>query len=92
MYGFSVLTLFLKRLDLAGAAQRPSAPDVDVPFLLEVGDLEVSQHGKAIVVGIVVVPLVAIRMDEENVVREVVVVVDDVAGRLWSADEYVQGG
>jgi hypothetical protein len=92
MHGFSVLTLLLKRLDLAGAAQGPSTPDVDIPFLLEVGNLEVSQHGETIVIGIVVVPLVAVRMDEENVVRKIVVVVDDVADGLWSAEEYIQQG
>jgi hypothetical protein len=89
MHGFSVLSLFLKGLDLARAAQGPSTPDVDVPFLLEVGNLEMPQHGEAIVVGIVVVPLVAVRMDEENVVGKIVVVVDDIAEGLWSADEYI---
>jgi hypothetical protein len=86
MHSFAVLTLLLQRLDLAGAAQRPSTPDIDVSFLLEVGNLKVSQHGEAIIVGVVVVPLVAVRVDEENVVRELVVVVDDVAEVPSSAD------
>jgi hypothetical protein len=89
MHSFAVLTLFLQRLDLAGAAQRPSTPDIDVSFLFEVGNLKVSQHGEAIVVGVVVVPLVAVRVDEENVVRELVVVVDDVAEGPSSADDNI---
>ena len=40
------------------------------------------EHGQAVVVGVVVVPLVAVRVDEEDVVREGVVVIDDIAGRM----------
>jgi hypothetical protein len=39
----------------------------------------VPQHGEAVVVGVVVVPLVAVGVDEEDVVGEGVVVVYDVS-------------
>jgi hypothetical protein len=79
MYRFSVFALLFQRLDLVWAPEGPRAADVDVSLLLEVRKLEVAEHGEAVVVGVVVVPLVAVRMDEEDVIGEVVVVVDDVA-------------
>lgn len=38
------------------------------------------KHGQAVIIGIVVVPLIAVRVDEEDVIGELVVVVYDVAG------------
>jgi hypothetical protein len=40
-----------------------------------------AQHGKAIVIGVVIVPLIAVRVNEEDVVRKIVIVVDYVARR-----------
>ena len=79
MHSLPVLALFLKRLDLVGAAQRPRAADVDVSFFLEVGQLEVSQHRNTVVVGVVVMPLVAVGMDEKYIVRKGIVVVNYVS-------------
>jgi hypothetical protein len=52
----------------------------------------VSQHGEAVVVGVIVVPLVAVRVDEEDVVGEIVVVVDDVAEGRASGQVYIHVG
>jgi hypothetical protein len=89
MHSFSVLPLLLQRLDLAGASQHPSTPDIDVALLLEVRNLEMAKHGNTIVIGVVVVPLVAVRVNEEDVVRKIIVVVDDVAGVPRSAHERI---
>jgi hypothetical protein len=80
MYGFSMLALFYQRLDLVGTPQRPRAANVDVSFTLEVWDLEMAQHRQAVIIGVVVVPLIAIRVDKEDVVREGCVVINDIAG------------
>jgi uncharacterized protein YqgV (UPF0045/DUF77 family) len=48
---------------------------------LEIGGLDVAQHGDTVVVGVVVVPLVARRVDEEHYIGEVFVIVNDVSAR-----------
>lgn len=82
MHGLSVFALFSQRLDLVWAAEGPGAADVDVAFFLEVRQLEVAQHGETVVVGVIVVPLVAVGVDEEDVVGEGCVVVDYVAAMV----------
>lgn len=77
--GLPVLAFFHKGLNLAGTAERPGAAYIHVAFLLEVWQLEVSQHREAVVVGIVVMPLVSIRVDEEDVVGKGVIMVDYVS-------------
>lgn len=79
MYSLPVFACFFKRLNLVWAAEGPCAADVNVAFLLEVRQLEVAEHRNAVVVRVIVVPLVAIRMYEEDIVGKRVVVVDYVA-------------
>lgn len=66
------------RMDLGRAADDPDAPEVHIAHLPQVGELEVPQRGEAIVVGVVVVPREARCVEEDEVVRQVVVVVDNV--------------
>lgn len=80
MYSLPVFTFFGKWLDLRWTAQTPCATYIHIAFFLEVGQLEVSEHGYAIVIRVVIVPLVTVGMDEEDVVGEGRVVVDYVAG------------
>jgi hypothetical protein len=81
MHSFPVLAFLVQGLDLAGASKQPCAPDVDISLLLEIWYLEMSKHGQTIVVGVIIVPLVAIWVNKEHVVRELVVMIDDVAGQ-----------
>lgn len=67
-----------QRMDLLWTPQDPGTAQVNVTLLLEVWELEIAQHWHAIVVGVVVVPLVSLGMDEEDRVGEVVIIVDDV--------------
>lgn len=69
------------RLDFFGAPHLPGAAQVDVALFLEIGQLEVAEDRQAVVVGVVVVPLVALGMQEENVVGQIVVIVNEVAAR-----------
>lgn len=50
-------------VDLGGAAEDPGAAEVDVAVVEEVLEAEVFEHGEAVVVGVVVVPLVALRVE-----------------------------
>lgn len=79
MYSFSVLAFLFQRVDFTRTPKGPRTSNVDVSFLLKIWELEMAQHGHAVIVWIVVVPLIAVRMDEEDVVGESVVVVYDVA-------------
>lgn len=65
--------------DLGRASQDPRTAEVHVALLLEVLGSKTPEHGDAVVVGVVVVPLEALRVDEEHHVGEAVVVVDNVA-------------
>lgn len=65
--------------DFRGTPEGPGAAEIHIAFFQEVGDLEVAQHGDAVVVGMVVMPLVAQGVDEEHDFREPVVVVDDIS-------------
>jgi hypothetical protein len=67
-----------KWVNLDRAAEGPDTAEIHVSFLLEVGGLEVAQHGDAIVVWVVVVPLEALGVDEEHYIGEVFVVIDNV--------------
>lgn len=99
MYSFSVFSLFSKRFDLIRTSKHPSASYVHVAFFLEVGKLEMSKHGKAVVIRVVVMPLVAVGVNEEDVVGQIVVVVyyvtfrggqDDSAGNGKGLRTYVR--
>ncbi len=70
-----------ERADLDGAAEDPGAAQIDVPLLLEVGDAEALEQLQGVVVGVVVVPLEALGVVEEDVGGEGVVAIDDVPGR-----------
>lgn len=65
--------------DLDGAAQHPGASQVDVALVLEALDLEFLEEGQGVVVEVVVVPLEALGVVEDDVFGEGVVAVDDVA-------------
>lgn len=67
--------------DLDGAAKQPDAAEVEVALLGQEGQPEVPEEGDVVVERVVVVPLVALGVDEDYVGGEAVVVVDDVA---WS--------
>lgn len=66
-------------VDLARAAECPDAPQIDISLVLEVWDLEVAQHGDAVIVWIVVMPLEALRVNEEHDIGEVLVIIDEVS-------------
>lgn len=68
----------LSREDLVGTAGRPGAAEGGIADFFDVRELEVLDGGDAVVHGVVVVPLVALGVEEDHVVGEVVVVVDDV--------------
>jgi hypothetical protein len=70
--------------DLGRAAEDPDAAEVDVALVLEVLDAEALEEGQGVVVGVVVVPLEALGVVEDDVAGEGVVAVDDVAGGLVS--------
>lgn len=80
----------LDGLDLGGAAEDPDAAQVGVADLLEVVEAELLQQRERIVVGVVVVPLEALSVVEDDVSGQVVVAVDDVARETWS--EGIQDG
>lgn len=64
------------RADLDRTAQDPSAAEIYITAVLEVGDLDAPYHWHAVVVGVVVVPLVALGVDEEDSLGEVVIMVN----------------
>lgn len=74
----------LDGLDLGGAAEDPDAAQVGVADLLEVVEAELLQQRERIVVGVVVVPLEALGVVEDDVSGQVVVAVDDVARQTRS--------
>lgn len=73
-------------VDLDRATEHPGTAQVHVALFLKVGDLELLEHRDAVVVGIVVVPLEALRMNEEHRIWEIVVVVDDIPRGLHLSD------
>lgn len=79
----SVLALLSQRLDLSWASQGPRAANVDITLFFEIGQLEVAKHGEAVVVGVVIVPLVTVGVNEKDVVGELVVVIDDIAAHAY---------
>lgn len=72
-------------MDFIRATQDPGAAQIDVSFFLNIGGLNFADHGNAIVVRVIVVPLVALGVDEEHDIGQVVVVVNDVAGKAMSS-------
>lgn len=66
------------RTDFDGTSENPRAAQIHVALFLEIGDLEVAEHADAVVVGVIVVPLVLLGVDEEEGFGEAVVVVDDI--------------
>ena len=69
------------RFDLGRASQDPRTTDIDIALVSEVVGLESSEHGDAVIVGVVVVPLKALGVDEEHQVRETVVIVDYISDK-----------
>lgn len=67
------------RTNLDGASQDPGAAQIDVPLLLEVLGAEALEQLQGVVVRVVVVPLEALGVVEEDVGGEGVVAVDEVA-------------
>jgi hypothetical protein len=81
VYGLLALGLVvvLEGLDLGGAAEHPGAAQVDVALLAEVVEAEALEQREGVVVGVVVVPLEALGVVEDDVAGEGVVSVDDVS-------------
>lgn len=73
------LVVVLEGLDLGGAAEHPGAAQVDVALLAEVVEAEALEEREGVVVGVVVVPLEALGVVEDDVAGEGVVSVDDVS-------------
>ena len=69
------------RFDLGRASQDPRTTDIDIALVSEVVGLESSEHGDAVIVGVVVVPLETLRVDEEHHVREAMVIIDYISDR-----------
>lgn len=67
------------RSNLRRASENPGAAQVDIALFLEVGDLETVEHRDAVVVGVVVMPLISLGMDEEHGFGETVIVIDDIS-------------
>lgn len=85
---FGQIPLVLERHDLGRASNFPGAAEVDVALFAQIRELELAEHGHPVVIWIVVVPLPAVRVKEQGVLRQTVVIVDDVA-LAHSAKEYV---
>ncbi len=64
-------------MDFGGTTKDPHAAQVDVARSLDVISLQMSERGKGVVVGVVVVPGEAVGVDEDGVRGEGVVAVDD---------------
>ena len=79
LFGGQLLARVL-HVDLVRTAQRPDAAQVDIAGAQQMRVTEARQHGGAVVVGVVVVPLVLSAVDEEDRWGQGVVVVDHVAG------------
>lgn len=75
------------RTDFDGTPENPRAAEVNVALFLEVRNLEVAEHANAVVVGVVVVPLVSLGVDEEDHFGQAVVVVDDIPESLHSVSQ-----
>lgn len=81
VYGLALLArgLILNGPDLGGASKNPDTSQVGIPNFLEVVESEVLEEGESIVVGVVVVPLEALGVVEDDVAGQGVVSVNDVA-------------
>lgn len=64
------------RTDFHRTPENPRTAEVNVALFLEIRDLKVAEHTDAVVVGIIVVPLVSLGMDEQEGFGKTVVVVD----------------
>ena len=64
------------RADLDWTAQNPGTAEIHIATLLEVRNLKAPYHWHTVVVGVVVVPLVALGVDKENIVGEVVIIIN----------------
>jgi hypothetical protein len=58
----------VRGLNSLEAAQEPCATYINVAFFLKTRQLEVAEHRDTVVVGIVVVPMVSVWVDEKDVV------------------------
>lgn len=71
--------LVLKWSNLYWTSQHPGAAQVHVALLLQVFGAKAAEHRQSIIVWVVIVPLIARRVDEQDIIGKVVVVVDDEA-------------
>jgi hypothetical protein len=58
----------VRGLNSLEAAQEPCATYINVAFFLETKQLEVAEHGEAVVLGVVVVPKVSVWVDGKDIV------------------------
>jgi hypothetical protein len=72
-------SLVLDRPDLSGATKYPDTPQVGVADLLEIVEAEVLEEREGIVIGVVVVPLKAFGVVEDDVTGQGVVSVNDIS-------------
>jgi hypothetical protein len=81
VYGLALLGrgLILNRPDLCRTAKNPDTSQVGVADLLEVVEAEVLEEGESIIVGVIVVPLEALGVVEDDVPGQGIVSVNDVA-------------
>ena len=64
--------------NLDGTSQNPDASEVDVSLIPQIVESEALEKRKRIVIGVIVMPLEALRVVEDNVAWKAVVSVDDV--------------
>lgn len=80
-------------MNLRRTAQDPGAAQIHVALFLEIWDLEVAKNGHTIVVGVIVVPLVSLGMDEKNRVGKIVVIINYISAAVsWCAQNRPRHG
>lgn len=84
-------SLVLDRPDLSGAAKYPDTPQVGVANLLEIVEAEVLEEREGIVIGVVVVPLKAFGVVEDDVTGQGVVSVNDICQKNHGLATLVRG-
>jgi hypothetical protein len=66
-------------VDLRRTSESPRTAQIDIALLLQIRHLETTEYGDSIVVGIVVVPLIALRVDEKHHVGQMVIIINYVS-------------
>lgn len=81
VHRFTLLSgsLVLDRPDLSGATKYPDTPQVGVADLLEIVEAEILEEREGIVIGVVVMPLKAFGVVEDDVTGQGVVSVNDIS-------------